>query len=499
MIYISILNMFDTKQSTIQNKNVIKYNYLEKTLFPIYNKTPASDKYIEMSYSGNPSYPNLILGTTLYNTTKLYIYGGKTHPIKDLDYDGELVIEQSAITNWAGKVYTCIPLKTTNGIADTVIDQIISMTNHSTIPLSINQLLQQSANTKAVVYNDTGFFTSSNTIVVFLNPIHIRHSLKDFQTSSEILFSGYNPNYSIVNTLNINIQNDNDKDKEDRGIKQGSHIESFVEGAKSGCPAVPKAIPDTDVYISCQPADVSTEDVQSFNMPLTSDMIKENESTKMMKNTLSLFTIIFIVGFISYMFPLGYEMLVVDEIVSSYKDISEDKQRKKKVFARVSTMDFILSLIIMSLAFGLIADGIKEKLFVEKSVGMLIGAIYIMGWFMITNQRVTGYYRTILDKIGLKNESSTDMDNQFQIKNMDFFTFLYDIQILILKNLGAFGGALIFWLGIVFPALFKTVKPKSVSGFVLAYGLVFSIYLIFILDKNQSKFTDNSQSKKPQI
>jgi hypothetical protein len=297
------------------------------------------------------------------------------------------------------------------------------------------------------------------------------------------LFSGYNPNYSIVNTLNINIQND----KEARGIKEDSHIESFVEGAKSGCPAVPKAIPDSDVYISCKPADVSTEDVQSFNMPLTSDMIKENESTKMMKNTLSLFTIIFIVGFVSYMFPLGYELLIVDEIISSYKDV-EINDRKEKVFARVSAMDLILSAIIMSLAFGLIYDGIKEKIFIEKSIGMLISAIYIVGWFMITNQRVTGYYRTILDKIGLKDKSSTDIDNQFHIKNADIFDFLSDIKDLILKNLSSFGAALIFWLVIVFPALFKTVKPQSVSGFVLAYGLVFSIYLIFILDKNQDKF-----------
>jgi hypothetical protein len=93
--------------------------------------------------------------------------------------------------------------------------------------------------------------------------------LKDFQKSSEMLFAGYNPQYSIVNATNMQM---------DKNNQSGGLIETFKEGAE-GCPAMPTSIPDSDVYISCRPAEVSSEDVQSFNMPLTSDMIEENKNT----------------------------------------------------------------------------------------------------------------------------------------------------------------------------------------------------------------------------
>jgi len=598
--------MFDPNQSKPANAT-IKYNYSENRLYGNYKKTPKQDQYIEMPYPGNPSFPNLSLGDTLYNTSKIYVYGGKSHPIKDLDYDGELVIEHSPITNWTGKVYTCIPLKTTNGIADSVVDQIISMTG-SQMVVSINKLLQQSANTKAVIYNDTGFFSSSNTVIVCLNPLHIRSSLEDFHVkAADVLFAGYNPKYQVVNVLQDNIHggvgikesfieglNNNDKkevnsivdraktevnnnisvgdralgarvtsvdsrvtsvdskfndkvtkSQESEDIKaaintNNNNIDQKIKNAREQgkqdaivqaqaqakaaadqaqiqaqakaaadkaqaelqakidekkremerCPLVPQGIPDSDVYISCQPSDVSTKDVQSFNMPLTSDMIEENKSTKIVKNTLSLFTIIFVIGFVSYIFPLIYESLVIGDIVKFYKKHEENiEQRKTKVLERISTMDIILSAVVLTLSFGMISDGATNKYYVEKSMGMLIGAIFILGWYMISNLRTKTYNRGLLDSIG----SDSNSDDALSIQNANIFNFVMDMINLLGRNISAIGGLLAFLIILVFLPLYYSSKPEkgikgkipeSVSWFVLCYGIVFSIYIVYLIDKD---------------
>lgn len=471
--------MFDPNQSKPANAT-IKYNYSENRLYANYKKTPKQDQYIEMPYPGNPSFPNLALGETLYNTSKIYVYGGKSHPIKDLDYDGELVIEHSPITNWTGKVYTCIPLKTTNGIADSVVDQIISMTG-SQMVVSINQLLQQSANTKAVIYNDTGFFSSSNTVIVCLNPLHIRSSLADFQVkAADVLFAGYNPNYQVVNVLQDNIHGSG-----------GTMKESFIEGLdNTSCPAVPEYMPDKDVYISCQPSDVSTKDIQSFNMPLTSEMIEENKSTKIIKNTLSLFTIIFVIGFVSYIFPLVYESLVVGDIVKFYKKHEQNiEERKTKVLERISTMDIILSAVVLSLSFGMISDGATNKFYIEKSMGMLIGAIFIMGWYMISNKRTNAYNRGLLDSIG----SDSNSNDVLSIQNANILNFLTDMMNLLGRNFSSIAGLLVFIIVLIFLPLYYSSKPangskgkipESASWFVLIYGIVFSIYIVYLIDKD---------------
>ena len=249
------------------------------------------------------------------------------------------------------------------------------------------------------------------------------------------------------------------------------------------------------MYITCQPSDVSSEDIQSFNMPITSDMIEENKSTKMMKNTLSLFTIIFLVGFISYMFPLGYEYLVISEIINAFKKEPNINVRKDKIYKRISSMDILISLAILALSFGMIGDGTKHKVFMEKSFGMLIGAIFVMGWFMITNQRNNAYYRGLLDQIG-SSANAADPNNQLNISNSDLLELLKtDIPGLLSRNISATGALLVFFAVFVFPVLYKTVEPKSVSGFVLAYGLVFSIYLIYIIDKSSDDTNKNSSNK----
>jgi len=479
--------MFDTaNKSNSKNIGVVKYNYLENVLYPNYNKTPNKDKCIELPYLGNPSYPNLTLGNTLYNTTKIYVYG-KLHQIKDLDYDGELILEHSAITNWAGKVYTCIPLKTTTGIADTAIDGIVSMTNKVSA-ISFNQILQQSANTRAIIYNDTGFFTSNNTVIVFLKPVPVRTSFAHFLSNSD-LFANATPKYDIVHVIQENqlqsSQNTN------RISLYDNPTEGFVEGVDGGnsCPKMPEAVPDSDVYISCKPSDISTEDVQALNMPLTSDMIKDNEHLKMMKNMMALFTVLFIFGIISFFVPMLYQTLVIGEIMKYILKQEGDAETKKDIILkRISTMDIIISLVILSLSFGLIGDGVDTKSSVEKSFGMLIGGLYVLGWFMVTNARMApNYFKGILTQIP-GYQIKAGMDEVPTIENSDVIPFITNGVIpLLRKNVTAFLGFAVFIFLIVWTVYYNS-GHRTYAWFLMAYLPLFAIYFIYLIDQYHDGF-----------
>jgi len=476
--------MFDTThKSDSKNIGIVKYNYPENVLYPNYKKTPEKDKCIELPFLGNPSYPNLTLGNTIYNTTKIYVYG-KLHQIKDLDYDGELVIEHSAITNWGGKVYTCIPLKTTTGIADTTIDAIISMTNKVSA-ISFNQLLQQSANTRAIIYNDTGFFTSSNTVMVLLKPVQVRASFAHFLSNSD-LFACSTSNYDVVHVI---------QDNHSQSLENTTHIyEKRIEGFKEGvdgekCQKMPEALPDSDVYISCKPSDVSTEDVQALNMPLTSDMINDNEHLKMMKNMMALFTVLFIFGVVSFFVPMLYQFIVIGEILNYYlrQESLNPDQKKKKIYGRLSTMDIVISIAILSLSFGLISDGVNTSSPIEKSVGMLVGGLYVLGWFMVTNARLTpGYFSGILDKIpGFVK--TTGVEDVPSIENADLISLLRDTIDLLSKNVSAFMGFVVLIVIIAWPMYYSSDHP-TYAWFFASYASLFSVYFIYLIDQYYKSF-----------
>ena len=186
--------------------------------------------------------------------------------------------------------------------------------------------------------------------------------------------------------------------------------------------------------------------------------------------------------------------MVVGDIVNVYKlYVSNIEERKQKVLKRISTMDVVLSLMVVFLAFGMIYDGTNQKYYVEKSIGMLIAATFIMGWYMISNQRTAAYNRGLLDRLG-STANSTDV---LDITNMDLINFLGDVLNLLMRNYSSAIGLWTFLIVLLFLPLYFNSKskdtkvkpiPESVSWFVLWYGFVFTIYIIYLIDKSAKSF-----------
>ena len=197
------------KTKKTDSKKVIFDYYNTKIYFHQYGQTPNNGGYVDITFSTpeNIVNPNIIYissGPTIkYKSSKLFVYK-KTHFIDDLDFDGEIVIENIPITNNNNdKIYICIPLKTNTRIQSSDIDKMIAMAdviNPEEISMDIN--LNEKMNKKnPYFYYENG----SNKIVVLNTAIEVNTSFENFKTCD--LFPNYDENYLILQNATDGFEN----------------------------------------------------------------------------------------------------------------------------------------------------------------------------------------------------------------------------------------------------------------------------------------------------
>ena len=197
------------KTKKTDSKKVIFDYYNTKIYFHQYGQTPNNGGYVDITFSTpeNIVNPNIIYissGPTIkYKSSKLFVYK-KTHFIDDLDFDGEIVIENIPITNNNNdKIYICIPLKTNTRIQSSDIDKMIAMAdviNPEEISMDIN--LNEKMNKKnPYFYYENG----SNKIVVLNTAIEVNTSFENFKTCD--LFPNYDENYLILQNTTDGFEN----------------------------------------------------------------------------------------------------------------------------------------------------------------------------------------------------------------------------------------------------------------------------------------------------
>jgi hypothetical protein len=198
--------------------------------FHQYGQTPNNGGYVDITFStpANVVNPNIIYisqGPTLkYKSSKLFVYK-KTHFIDDLVFDGEIVIENTPITNNNNeKIYVCIPLKTNASIQSSDIDEMIStadVINPSKISMDIN--LNDKINKKnPYFYYENG----SNKIVVLNTAVEVNTSFENFKTCD--LFPNYDEKYLILQNITEGFAN---------------VVEGFQEGAATITTSIQTCVP----------------------------------------------------------------------------------------------------------------------------------------------------------------------------------------------------------------------------------------------------------------
>lgn len=152
---------FKINKSDLDVTNEIQCNYYRSNVYlNQYNKKQKNDGFIEIPMHMSKNEPTL--GSTffqeLYIANNIYVTC-PLHKIESIDYDGEMIIEHSCISNEYEKAYFCILLKTakSNSIENTnIIDKIINPDK---------EIQRQSFELNTIIYpNSSCIFYNSNTI-----------------------------------------------------------------------------------------------------------------------------------------------------------------------------------------------------------------------------------------------------------------------------------------------------------------------------------------------
>jgi hypothetical protein len=276
-------NISDSSRIT-KDKSVI-CNYYDCSIYlNQYERTPNNGGYIKIPFftPENIVRPNafFISGepTVKYISNSLQIYK-KTHNINDIDYDGELVIENNQITNGDTKIYVCFPLKTRPNQKPNEIDNIIKKSevmNSGELSMTINLNKMFDKLQKYIFYR-----SGNDIVIVFTQPIKVQSSFdKKYVECS--LFSKFENNYNIL---------------QNAPGKEG--MQNIVEGYEE---------------LDCQPIDVDTGKIVKEAPYLTflkTGSDSQNKTVNLMFSML-IFVIIFCVAFFGA--PAAYKQIFVDTL-----------------------------------------------------------------------------------------------------------------------------------------------------------------------------------------
>jgi len=182
----------------IDDGKFIQYNYYNTYAKRVF----SSNTDFQFIYQGKENTPNLTIiqgsQNLSYISSKFFIFS-KIHKIDNVEYDGELIIENTPITNSNKKMYVCFPLRTVPTLSEeTIIDFILQQTDpNNNVEVNFNDILPNT--------NDSNFFNFGNyDVLFFTTPIPVKSNF--FHVSNDnTIFSQINiQQYQKIKAVKIN-------------------------------------------------------------------------------------------------------------------------------------------------------------------------------------------------------------------------------------------------------------------------------------------------------
>lgn len=373
--------MFQYKNMVNNDNEQIQYNYYTTKLYKNqYEKTLENGGYIKIPFvnANSISNPNFIYSPTQtkYTTKKIYIIK-KTHSFPG-EYDGELIIEHSPVTNSDTPIYTCILLKTKEGVdEETVIDKIMNQSFDPYLELRLNDFVQ---------FNKTCLVNRDTNVFVFPSPILISNSFENMNNMSSILFSQYEQsNYTTIPISKI--QNDTSD------ITESFFGQTIIEGirnkkkrrrnSKPPTPSLikPYTIPNTTVVQSynsdimdCVPVNMNDKPLETIEMtPVTGSVASYKGESSFLSTVVNFFVFIIIFGFSALGVPAFYEYAFVKNFKKLASN-SDSKLLRMTIYFIGLSMFFTLSFTIF---------GIKSKNILMPAIGVFLTIFVIISSVII--------------------------------------------------------------------------------------------------------------------
>lgn len=419
-------------------------------------------QYYKIKYDNetsiNFSYEKLVPAN--YTAKYIYIFGLLHNNVTGLtDSDkskivGELVVECTNTQN-SSKVYVCFFLQTNNinpAVAPSnPLDDIIAMKmNGSPAKISnfiLNNIVPNQINSGCFIYKDT--LNSNNTVVLFLNPIIISPATS---TTVSVLMSsdgdGNTPLFSIRAPL-VQEQTNNISTTEDDG----------------------------KIYIDCNPSGESDETIQTYNLPIKSELLGNKNQMDVMKTSLNFFMFMFLVLIIYIAVPKLYKKVVID---GANKFFKENSGVVTSPLIRIRSIDMWLSFIIIFVCYILFKDGFEEDKFDSLSTGMYLVLIFGLSITLIQSYKTNeqDYMKTIYGSCGKIGENYILTRDSWEYTNLsDFFRSFSDGCVFYVKQVLQVHVAL-FAVVIAFVSISNAIQKKP---FGKEFGLILSNWALIML------------------
>lgn len=364
MSYFSLTN----PNNPVDNNDKIVYDYfstqINKSDIITNPDSDGNDTYLKTIFSNTSPNNNLIYtgsNQKNYGTTNFYIYGLLHNNITGVNtgnYVGELVLEHIMP---GGTAYVCFFLaKNTDSNAPTNdIDNIFYLLNDpnsvsSTIIL--NNIITTQKN--CIIYDSDN--NGQKTVFIFTTPLMVNSGsatiISSYIKTTKLFNINAPTKYSIIPAANI--------------VKQQ----------------------DDEIYIDCNPTGVSNSDIQTYNIPINSELSQEKQKMDYMKTTVNFFVFIVGLAFCYFAIPKMYKTVVIDNSILFNKKFPTGVF---DIWQRIRSADIWLTLIICAVFLTMLILGFKDSNYVYITTGLFICIFYGLSFSIIQNNKMDKEFMTL--------------------------------------------------------------------------------------------------------
>jgi len=332
---------FDPK-TNVNYDNKIVYDLFTTSINKNEVQSPSSNSSINYFkvpfYNGTPN-PNFYYTsggvTNNYVTKNIYIFGLLHNNItgitdKNPNIIGEVVIELSSTS--AGSAYLCLLLEKPppyGAPPSGDIDSILALpkSNNYTLNVSLNNSITSQEN--AIVYKNNGatVFVFTDTIVIdsdSANKIFGSSGVGGFDITTTLFSANSTTDYVIIPTKNIS-------------IKQ-----------------------DEQIYIDCNPTGESDATMNTYNVPINSELMNEKQQLDYMKQTVDFAIFSLIVVICYFLVPSFYKFIVIDKIFRIHPNVITNGGANS-ILTRIRSADILIGAFFIITAYVLFQTGISTN------------------------------------------------------------------------------------------------------------------------------------------
>jgi len=426
----------------VDNTNKIVYNYfstqINRSDVQTFPNDAGNDTYLKSPFPNNTASYNLVYtggeGQKNFGTTNIYIYGLLHKNIQGVTVDnkdiiGELVLEHITATATA---YVCYFIKQsadstrpTNDVDN--IYFLLSDPNSVSASIVLNNLIPDQDN--CIIYNSNS--DPRKPVFIFTTPIQVNAStaaeIKSYITTTSLFNINAPTHYTIIPKSNI--------------IKQK----------------------DDEIYIDCNPAGVSDQEIQTYNVPINSEYTNEKNQIDFMKTTLNFFTFIVGLVFCYFAVPKLYKAIIVDKTILFHDKYST---AVPNIWVRIRSADLWLSLITTCMFLYLIIFGFQKGNYTYITTALFICVFYGLSFSILQNSKLDKEFMTLrTPTLTLFKPYETPAPDAKPIKYTDLKDFLLlmsqSVTFFVKECVPSYLGAAIMYIIILLLSLYFTGNFNS--------------------------------------